>query len=246
MGQPSSPQSQVGPKPQLNPPEPILATNPLNPNLAKNPLDTKNGHRTRRTHFRPWTTMNHYSSHGLWQPTDQLRKHSPQLKQNSFIPPCTPYSRLQEWSQNPTPISKEDSLAHQSGNPWQQSEDHSRIPITWPCRSWVAISFRIIPRAFSEVIQSFNQFSRHQVFQYSLDNSIGPYRCQSINLYVLGPIGPIQSSTVGIKSQSSFSRWPELYWPNSDNTASDPPSRIRISVFHIYWPPFNTWGLFRS
>ncbi|MBW0498435.1 hypothetical protein O181_038150 [Austropuccinia psidii MF-1] len=40
-------------------------------------------------------------------------------------------------SQNSTPILKEDSLAHQSGNPWRQSEDHSRIPITWPCRSWV-------------------------------------------------------------------------------------------------------------
>ncbi|MBW0481483.1 hypothetical protein O181_021198 [Austropuccinia psidii MF-1] len=40
-------------------------------------------------------------------------------------------------SQNPTPISKEDSLTHQSGNPWRQSEDHSRIPTTWPCRSWV-------------------------------------------------------------------------------------------------------------
>ncbi|MBW0567387.1 hypothetical protein O181_107102 [Austropuccinia psidii MF-1] len=34
------------------------------------------------------------------------------------------------------PISKEDSLTHQSGNPWRQSEDHSRIQITWPCRSW--------------------------------------------------------------------------------------------------------------
>ncbi|MBW0532729.1 hypothetical protein O181_072444 [Austropuccinia psidii MF-1] len=40
-------------------------------------------------------------------------------------------------SQNPTPILKEDFLTHQSGNPWPQSEDHSRIPITWPCRSWV-------------------------------------------------------------------------------------------------------------
>ncbi|MBW0572229.1 hypothetical protein O181_111944 [Austropuccinia psidii MF-1] len=37
------------------------------------------------------------------------------------------------------PFSKEDSLSHQSGNPWRQSEDHSRIPITWPCRSWVGI-----------------------------------------------------------------------------------------------------------
>ncbi|MBW0541354.1 hypothetical protein O181_081069 [Austropuccinia psidii MF-1] len=39
--------------------------------------------------------------------------------------------------QNPTPILKEDSLAHQSGNPWRQSEDLSGILITWPCRSWV-------------------------------------------------------------------------------------------------------------
>ncbi|MBW0545692.1 hypothetical protein O181_085407 [Austropuccinia psidii MF-1] len=40
-------------------------------------------------------------------------------------------------SQNPTPISKQHFLTHPSGNPWWQSEDHSRIPITWPCRSWV-------------------------------------------------------------------------------------------------------------
>ncbi|MBW0572182.1 hypothetical protein O181_111897 [Austropuccinia psidii MF-1] len=25
-----------------------------------------------------------------------------------------------------------------------------------------------------------------------------------------------------------FSRWPELYWPNSDNTAGDSPSRISV------------------
>ncbi|MBW0590213.1 hypothetical protein O181_129928 [Austropuccinia psidii MF-1] len=99
--------------------------------------------------------------------------------------------------QNTKPILKEDSLAHQSGNPWGQSEDHSRTPTNWPCTSWVTISFRIIPRASSEVIQSFNQFLRHQLFQYKLDKSIGPYRRQSINLYVLGPIGPNQSSTVG-------------------------------------------------
>ncbi|MBW0532134.1 hypothetical protein O181_071849 [Austropuccinia psidii MF-1] len=36
---------------------------------------------------------------------------------------------------------------------------------------------------FSEVINSFNQLTRHQVFQYSLDNSIVPCRHQSINLF---------------------------------------------------------------
>ncbi|MBW0476774.1 hypothetical protein O181_016489 [Austropuccinia psidii MF-1] len=39
--------------------------------------------------------------------------------------------------QTPRPISKEDFLTHQSGKPWRQSEDHSRIPTTYPCRSWV-------------------------------------------------------------------------------------------------------------
>ncbi|MBW0557959.1 hypothetical protein O181_097674 [Austropuccinia psidii MF-1] len=40
-------------------------------------------------------------------------------------------------TKNQIPILKEDFLTHQSGNPWQQSEDYSRISITWPCRSWV-------------------------------------------------------------------------------------------------------------
>ncbi|MBW0502582.1 hypothetical protein O181_042297 [Austropuccinia psidii MF-1] len=43
-----------------------------------------------------------------------------------------------------------------------------------------------------------------------------------------------------------FSRWPELYWSNSENTAGDSPSRISLSAFHIYWPPFSTWGFFPS
>ncbi|MBW0522681.1 hypothetical protein O181_062396 [Austropuccinia psidii MF-1] len=49
----------------------------------------------------------------------------------------TKFHNSKSRSQNPTPIFKEDSLTHQSGNPWQQSEDNSRIPITLPCRSWV-------------------------------------------------------------------------------------------------------------
>ncbi|MBW0528691.1 hypothetical protein O181_068406 [Austropuccinia psidii MF-1] len=63
------------------------------------------------------------------------------------------FSKLR--SQNTTPILKEYSLTHQSGNLWPQSEDHSRIPITWPCRSWVGNSFRIIPR---EILRGYKLF----------------------------------------------------------------------------------------
>ncbi|MBW0528989.1 hypothetical protein O181_068704 [Austropuccinia psidii MF-1] len=83
---------------------------------------------------------------------------------------------------NPSPFSKEDSSAHQSGNPWWLSEDHIRTPTTWPFRSWVVNSSRIIQRAILRGYSSFNQLSRQQVLQYSLDNSIDPYRQQSINL----------------------------------------------------------------
>ncbi|MBW0528263.1 hypothetical protein O181_067978 [Austropuccinia psidii MF-1] len=50
-------------------------------------------------------------------------------------------------SQNSSPFLKEDSSAHKSGNPWRLSEDHSRTPTTWACRSWVGNYFRIIIRA---------------------------------------------------------------------------------------------------
>ncbi|MBW0469372.1 hypothetical protein O181_009087 [Austropuccinia psidii MF-1] len=58
----------------------------------------------------------------------------------------TKFHLFKSRSQNTMPIMKEDFSTHQSGNAWRQSEDHSRIPITWPCRSWVGNSFRIIPR----------------------------------------------------------------------------------------------------
>ncbi|MBW0494123.1 hypothetical protein O181_033838 [Austropuccinia psidii MF-1] len=124
-----------------------MAIEPIGPNFSYEP---------------PWTIFPAMASNSHQRPPNQLSKHSPQLKGNSSIPPCTPYSRLQEWciygiiyhyapfllsksmvtfsgpnSPTPTPISKEEFSTHQSGNPWQQLEDHSRIPITWPCRSCV-------------------------------------------------------------------------------------------------------------
>ncbi|MBW0472307.1 hypothetical protein O181_012022 [Austropuccinia psidii MF-1] len=36
----------------------------------------------------------------------------------------TKFHNSKSRSQNPMPTSKEDSLTHQSGNPWRQSDDH--------------------------------------------------------------------------------------------------------------------------
>ncbi|MBW0568358.1 hypothetical protein O181_108073 [Austropuccinia psidii MF-1] len=107
-------------------------------------------------------------------------------------------------SQNPSPILKEDSSDHQSGNPWQLSEDHPRTPTTWFCRSWVGNYFRIIPRAILRCYSSFNQLLRKQVLQYSLDNSIGPYRQKSIIPVCPWPNRANSYSTVGIQSHCSI------------------------------------------
>ncbi|MBW0509741.1 hypothetical protein O181_049456 [Austropuccinia psidii MF-1] len=220
-GKSLSPQSQVGRKPQVGPPAPVLTMDPNPSILAKNPKD-------------PIFDQGPPVASGKPQrPPAQHKSNLPLSSRGIFpIPPCTPYSRMQGgayivlynilhqfWSPNPSPILKEDSSAHQSGNPWRLSEDHSRTPTTWPRASWVGNSFRIIPRANIRGYSSVNKSSRQKVLQYSLDNSIGPYRKQSINLNVIGPIGPILIPLWESNHTFQLSRWPGLYWPNSDNTA---------------------------
>ncbi|MBW0556475.1 hypothetical protein O181_096190 [Austropuccinia psidii MF-1] len=76
-GQPSSPQGQVGPKPQLDPPEPKLVTNPLDPILAKDLLDTNlaiNPLGTIFGHGPPWTIIPAMDFGNHQRPPDQLSR----------------------------------------------------------------------------------------------------------------------------------------------------------------------------
>ncbi|MBW0566791.1 hypothetical protein O181_106506 [Austropuccinia psidii MF-1] len=70
---------------------------------------------------------------------------------------------------------------------------------------------RIIPSAISRGYQEFNQFSRHQALQYSLDNSIGPYRLYSSKLYGLGPFRPIHIPLWEFHQTVQFLRWTYIH-----------------------------------
>ncbi|MBW0460823.1 hypothetical protein O181_000538 [Austropuccinia psidii MF-1] len=70
---------------------------------------------------------------------------------------------------------------------------------------------RIIQSVISRGYQSFNQMSRHQALQYSLDNSIGPYRLYSSNLYGLCPFEPINIPLWYFSHTVQFSRRTDLY-----------------------------------
>ncbi|MBW0495432.1 hypothetical protein O181_035147 [Austropuccinia psidii MF-1] len=218
----------LAPKAQLGPPEPLLAPNPIKPKMAKKTLRTHFGQGPPWTTFQSLASGNHQRPPDqLSNPSPQLKgdfSHSsmhPVLKVAGmvhiwyYIPLCTIFFQKfngdvfmtkfhdsKSRSQNTTPILKEDSSAHQSGNPWRLSEDYSRTPTTWPCRSWVGNYFRIIPSAILRVYSSFNQLSMKQVLQYSLENSIGPYRQQSIIPVCPWPKGANSYSIVGIQSHS--------------------------------------------
>ncbi|MBW0566358.1 hypothetical protein O181_106073 [Austropuccinia psidii MF-1] len=78
---------QVGPKPQLDPPEPKLVTNPLDPKLAKDLLDTNlaiNPVGPIFGHGPPWTNISAMASGNHQRPPDQLSQPSPQPMRNSF------------------------------------------------------------------------------------------------------------------------------------------------------------------
>ncbi|MBW0566992.1 hypothetical protein O181_106707 [Austropuccinia psidii MF-1] len=45
----------------------------LGPKIGQRPSGHQFGHKSHRTHFWPWTTMDQYCSHGLWQPPEATR-----------------------------------------------------------------------------------------------------------------------------------------------------------------------------
>ncbi|MBW0578090.1 hypothetical protein O181_117805 [Austropuccinia psidii MF-1] len=106
-----------------------------------------------------------------------------------------------------------------------------------PAGVGLAVQFRIIQRAISQAYYIISiSFQGRKYFSIPWTIQLvhtGNTQVSHMALAQLGQFSPTLQ----------FSRWPELYWPNSDNTAGDSPSRIRLSAFHIYWPPFSTWGL---
>ncbi|MBW0489480.1 hypothetical protein O181_029195 [Austropuccinia psidii MF-1] len=161
---------------------------PWTPKLAKNPSGPKFGQGSPWTIFQSMASGNHQRPPDqLSQYSPQLTGNSfqssmhPVLKVAGvvhiwyYIPLCTIFAQQSNGevfrtifrlsksrSQNPMPISKEDLSTHQSGNPWWQSEDHSRTPTTWLCRSWVGTFIQDSSQGLLlEVLHHFNQLSRH-------------------------------------------------------------------------------------
>ncbi|MBW0563102.1 hypothetical protein O181_102817 [Austropuccinia psidii MF-1] len=81
--------SHLGPKPQLGPPEPFLATTSLEPKMTKNPIDTFLAITPVGpifAHGPPWTNSSAMASGKHHRPPDQLSPSFPSAPGDLFLP----------------------------------------------------------------------------------------------------------------------------------------------------------------
>ncbi|MBW0477508.1 hypothetical protein O181_017223 [Austropuccinia psidii MF-1] len=167
-GQLTSPQGQVGPKPQVGPHEPILAPDLNNPKNGQKDPRTQIGQEPHFGHFQTLASGSHQRpSAQVWKVFPSIQRKTSPLPIYSIpkdpcmvhiwynIPLCTIFSQksnddvcrtklflLNSSPQIHHPFRRKNLSVIQSSNPWRLPEDHSRTPTTWPCRSWVVISFQ--------------------------------------------------------------------------------------------------------
>ncbi|MBW0579211.1 hypothetical protein O181_118926 [Austropuccinia psidii MF-1] len=95
-----------------------------------------------------------------------------------------------------------------------------------PAGVGLAIISGLFQVPFSEVIHHSISCQGSKYFNTPWTTQLVHTGSNQLYLYVLGPIGPIYIPLWEFNHTVQFSRWPELYWPNSYNTAGDSPSRI--------------------
>ncbi|MBW0584479.1 hypothetical protein O181_124194 [Austropuccinia psidii MF-1] len=131
-----------------------------------------------------------------------------------------------------------------SGNPWRLSEEHFRTSSTWLCRSWVENSSRIISRAILRGYSSFNQLSRQQALNTPWTTQLIHTGNNQSTCTSLAQLGQFILHCGDSITRFNFQDGQNCIGPIQTIQPDDSPFRISLSVFHIYRPPFITWGLF--
>ncbi|MBW0502741.1 hypothetical protein O181_042456 [Austropuccinia psidii MF-1] len=217
--------SHLGPKPQLGPPAPFLATIPLDPKMTKNLMETIlaiNPIGPNFGHGPPWTNSSAMASGNHKTPPDKLSPSFPSTPGVSSFPSYHLYSRLQAWR-----INQLINLISYGGN--QKTLQGSQPPV-----SAVVSLAQFIEDYSREILKRYYIISiscqgiKYSILLGQLNSSIQASFNQPVWSW---PNWAIPYSTVGIPSHSSNFKMARAVFPNLDNTVIDPPSRINLSVF---------------
>ncbi|MBW0556368.1 hypothetical protein O181_096083 [Austropuccinia psidii MF-1] len=201
------------PKPHSDPPEPKLVINPLDPKLAKDLLDTNlaiNPVGPIFGHGPPWTNISAMTSGNHQRPTDPLSQPSPQLMGNSFhsfIPSILKVAGV---------VSKSNS--HFEGGLFQL------ISLTSYGGNQKTLQGSQPPVSAGVGCQGIKYFNTPWTTQF-IHTGLIQSTCMA-----LAQLGHFIFHCVNSITHFNF-RIARTVFPDSENTAIDPPSRINLSVF---------------
>ncbi|MBW0537519.1 hypothetical protein O181_077234, partial [Austropuccinia psidii MF-1] len=121
---------------------------------------------------------------------------------------------------SPSPFSKKDFSAIPSGNSLAATrrpfKDPSHLALQ---RLGCQLLIRTIMRAILRGYQSFQSFLSHQVFSISWTPQLVHTGSNQASFMALAQLGQFIFHCGNPVTELHFSIWPELYRPNSDNTA---------------------------
>ncbi|MBW0478512.1 hypothetical protein O181_018227 [Austropuccinia psidii MF-1] len=115
-----------------------------------------------------------------------------------------------------------------------------------PAGVGLSICIRTILREILRGHHSFQSLSRHQVLSIPWTAQLIHTGSNQASCMALAYLGQFIFHCGNSVTQFDSQDFQNCIAPIQTIQPDDSPSRISLSAFHIYWPPFITWGLFPS
>ncbi|MBW0566436.1 hypothetical protein O181_106151 [Austropuccinia psidii MF-1] len=155
---------------------------------------------------------------------------------NSVIPNQIP---------SPSPISKEESSAIQSGNSLAATRRSFKDPKHLSLeRLGHHFLIRTILGEILRGYQYFQSFSRHQVLRIPSTPQLVHTDSNKAICMALAQLGQFIFHYGNSVTQFNSQDDQNCIGPIQKIQPDDSPSRISLSAYHKYWPPFIPWGIF--
>ncbi|MBW0461560.1 hypothetical protein O181_001275 [Austropuccinia psidii MF-1] len=146
---------------------------------------------------------------------------------------------------NPSPISKEDFSDIWSGDSLAATRRPFKDPNPLALQELgCQFSPGLFQGQFSELINHIQSFSRHQVLRIPWKAQLVHTGSNQVSCMALAQLGQFIFHCGESVTQFSSQDGQDCIGPIQKIQPDDSPSRISLSAFHIYWPPFITWELF--
>ncbi|MBW0479085.1 hypothetical protein O181_018800 [Austropuccinia psidii MF-1] len=188
-----------------------------------------------------------YSRIQEWCIYDIIYHYAPFFLSNPMVKLSVPTYMIPNQVPNPSSILKEDLSAIQSGNSLVATrrlfEDHNHLALQdLGCNLLSGLSKGEMIRGY----QSFQSFPRNQVLSIPWTTKLVHTGSNQASCMALDQLGQFIFHCGNSVTPFNSEDGQNCIGPIQTIQPGEPPSRISLSAFHIYWPPFMIWELFHK